>query len=54
MFQTTKEATEGTEIFELWENAGLRELLKNVMPHREYHSDFELEHEFKGLGRAFF
>jgi PAS domain S-box-containing protein len=54
-FAASPEATEGRLLYELgdrqWDVPRLRELLEAILPRDSHFSDFEVEHEFAGLGR---
>jgi PAS domain S-box-containing protein len=54
-FETTAPQTEGRSLFELrgrqWDIPRLRELLEEVLPRDSQFSDFEVNHEFQGIGR---
>jgi PAS domain S-box-containing protein len=54
-FQVNREATENRPLYELgngqWDIPELRRLLEDVLPHDKQFSDFEVEHEFVGIGR---
>ena len=47
--------TEGRSVFELgdrqWDIPALRVLLEEVLPSQRHFDDFEVDHDFKGLGR---
>ncbi len=55
MFSVTPEETEGRRLFELgdgeWAGPGLRALLQRVLPERKAFNDFEVTHDFEGIGR---
>jgi len=55
IFQVTKKATEKKLIFKLgngqWDNKKLRYLLEDILPHKSFFQDFELEHEFPTIGK---
>jgi PAS domain S-box-containing protein len=54
-FAVSPDTTEGRLIYELgdrqWDVPRLRELLEAILPRDSQFDDFELEHEFAGLGR---
>jgi PAS domain S-box-containing protein len=54
-FQVSREDTEGQPIFELgnrqWDIPELRQLLEDVLPANNLFNDFEVEHDFEGIGR---
>ncbi|AWM37801.1 Oxygen sensor histidine kinase NreB [Gemmata obscuriglobus] len=54
-FGATAPGTEGRSLFELggrqWDIPRLRERLEQVLPRDRHFSDFEVDHEFEGLGR---
>jgi PAS domain S-box-containing protein len=54
-FHVDREETENQPLYELgdgqWDIPELRRLLEEVLPHDEQFSDFEVEHEFEGIGR---
>lgn len=54
-FQVDPEDTEGRLVYELgdrqWDIPRLRELLGDILPANQAFDDFEVEHEFAGLGR---
>lgn len=54
-FQTTPEATEGKLLFEIgnrqWNLARLRTALQKVLPGKANMDDFEVTHEFSGIGK---
>jgi len=54
-FQVTCEETENRLIYELgngqWDIPALRTLLEDIIPASSVFSDFELEHDFPGIGR---
>jgi two-component sensor histidine kinase len=53
-FKVSPEATEGALLYELgdgqWDIPKLRELLEKILPERGTIEDYEVEHEFPGLG----
>lgn len=53
-FRLTPEEAEGKPIYELgnrqWDIPRLRELLEKIFPGVESHNDFEIQHDFRGLG----
>jgi two-component system CheB/CheR fusion protein len=53
-FQTTPPETEGRQIYELgnsqWDIPRLRELLEKIVPQNAEFENFEVEHDFPGLG----
>jgi PAS domain S-box-containing protein len=55
MFRTSREETEGCQIYELgnrqWDIPALRTLLESVIPHRASVEGFEVEHDFPTIGR---
>ena len=54
-FQVSPEETEGRLIYELgngqWDIPELREALEKILPQKWAFDDYEVEHEFEGLGR---
>lgn len=54
-FQVERAETEGRLIYELgnnqWDIPRLRELLSEILPHRESVEEFEVEHAFEGIGK---
>jgi diguanylate cyclase (GGDEF)-like protein/PAS domain S-box-containing protein len=54
-FQVNPEETENRLIYDLgnrqWNIPGLRELLENILPMNNSFEDFEVEHDFKSIGR---
>ncbi len=54
-FSATPEATEGKIIYEVadgqWNIPKLRELLENILPKNTSFENYEVDHEFAGLGR---
>ena len=54
-FALSPRDVEGQIIYELnhgqWDMAGLRELLEDILPRDSAFEDFEVEHDFPGLGR---
>ncbi|MFW6127398.1 MAG: sensor histidine kinase [Thermodesulfobacteriota bacterium] len=54
-FQVDPRETEGKYIYELgnhqWDIPRLRQLLEEIIPQNTFFDDFEVEHEFPGLGR---
>lgn len=56
-FETTPEETEGRLLFELgdgqWDIPELRELLESILPESKSFDDFEVTHEFEGIGERF-
>ena len=54
-FEVDPEETEGRLVYELgegqWDIPGLRELLEDVLPENHAFDDFEVEHDFPGIGR---
>jgi two-component system CheB/CheR fusion protein len=54
MFRVPKEETEGHLLYELgnhqWDIPKLRKLLGEILPHNEKFEDFEVEHDFPGIG----
>jgi len=55
MFHLLKDETQGQLLFELsnrqWDIPKLRRLLGEILPHNEKFEDFEVEHDFPGIGR---
>jgi two-component system CheB/CheR fusion protein len=55
VFRVEPEQVEGRRIFDLgdghWDIPRLRELLERLLPQNESFDDFEVEHDFPGLGR---
>ena len=55
IFLVRPEDTEGSLIFELddgqWEIPRLRELLEEILPKNTFFNDFEIDHDFPGIGR---
>lgn len=55
MFQVAPEDTEGREIYDLgngqWDIPELRDLLGKILPEKSAFDDFEVEHDFQGIGR---
>jgi two-component system, chemotaxis family, CheB/CheR fusion protein len=53
-FQAKPEETENRQIYELgnhqWEIPGLRILLEEILPQKTSFQDFEVEHDFQGIG----
>jgi two-component system CheB/CheR fusion protein len=53
-FKTSKEETENKSIFEInnrsWDIPALRKLLEEILPENTVFNDFEVEHEFSGIG----
>ena len=53
-FRTTIRETENTRIYDLgngqWNIRRLRELLEQIMPNNNSVDDFEVEHDFPGIG----
>jgi PAS domain-containing protein len=53
-FKTSKEKTENKSIFEInnqsWDIPALRNLLEEILPENSVFNDFEVEHEFSGIG----
>jgi len=53
-FKTSKEETENKSIFEInnrsWDIPALRKLLEEILPEKSVFNDFEVEHEFPGIG----
>jgi two-component system CheB/CheR fusion protein len=53
-FQTTEEGTEGKLLFELgdnqWDIPALRKMLEKILPEKASIVDFEVTHDFPGLG----
>ncbi|MCG7848744.1 MAG: PAS domain-containing protein [ANME-2 cluster archaeon] len=53
-FKTSKEETKNKSIFEIsngsWDIPALRNLLENILPENNVFNDFEVEHEFPGIG----
>jgi two-component system CheB/CheR fusion protein len=54
-FKVTKQETEGTLIYKLgnnqWDIPKLRKLLERILPKNTQFNDFEVEHDFLGIGR---
>jgi two-component system CheB/CheR fusion protein len=54
-FQVSREETQDRLLYELgngqWDIPELRRLLDEVLPHNHQFSDFEVEHDFEGIGR---
>lgn len=54
-FRVESEDTEGRLVYELgngqWDIPELRELLERILPDQTEFDDFEVEHEFQGIGR---
>ena len=54
-FEVTPEETEGRLIYELgdfqWDIPALRELLEDILPRKTTFDNFEVEHDFKKIGR---
>jgi two-component system CheB/CheR fusion protein len=54
-FQATPEQTEGKLLYDLgngqWAIPGLRTLLEDILPRKSSFEDFEVEHEFRAIGR---
>lgn len=54
IFKTLKEETENKYIFEIknrsWDIPALRKLLEEILPENTVFNDFEVEHEFPGIG----
>ena len=54
-FQVTPEETEGRFVYSLgnhaWDIPSLRKLLEEIIPQNAYFNDFEVDHEFPGIGR---
>ena len=54
-FEVTPEETEGRLIYELgdfqWDIPALRELLEDILPRKTTFDNFEMEHDFKKIGR---
>jgi two-component system CheB/CheR fusion protein len=53
-FKTSKEETENKSIFEVnnrsWDIPALRKLIEEILPENSVFNDFEVEHEFLGIG----
>jgi len=53
-FKTSKEETKNKSIFKindcLWDIPELRKLLEDILPENSVFNDFEVEHEFSGIG----
>jgi two-component system CheB/CheR fusion protein len=53
-FKTSKEETENKSIFEInnrsWDIPALRKLMEEIVPENTVFNDFEVEHEFSGIG----
>ena len=54
-FQVTPKETEGRFIFDIgnhqWDIPALRELLEEIIPKNTHFNNFEVDHEFQGIGR---
>src|SRR5476649_1973177 len=54
-FHVSPEETEGRLIYELgngqWDIPDLRTLLEDIAPKSSFFDDFQLEHDFPGIGR---
>ena len=54
IFETSKEETENKYIFEIknrsWDIPALRKLMEEILPENTVFNDFEVEHEFPGIG----
>ncbi len=54
-FMTTPEQTAGRSLFELangaWQMPKLRTLMEDILPRNSYFNDFEVSHDFPGLGQ---
>jgi len=54
-FRVTPEQTLGRRVYELgdgqWDIPALRQLLEDILPRNTQFEDFEVEHEFRGIGR---
>ncbi len=54
MFKTKEDATEGKSLFELgnkqWDIPGLRKMLEKILPEKTTVADYEVTHNFSGLG----
>lgn len=55
IFHVKKKDTEGKLIYKLgngqWSNPKLRHLLENILPHKTFFQDFEIEHDFPLIGK---
>jgi two-component system CheB/CheR fusion protein len=55
VFKVNPEETVGHLIYDLgnkqWDIPKLRELLETILPHKATFDDYEVEHDFKGIGR---
>ena len=55
LFQVNQSETEGRLIYDLgnrqWDIPALRELLERIIPRDEVIEDYEIEHDFEGIGR---
>ena len=54
-FRVDPDETEGRSLFDLgnrqWDIPRLRELLEEILPRDSHFNDFEVDHEFEGIGR---
>ena len=54
-FKVKPEETEGQHIYDLgnrqWDIPRLRELLENILPETTSFDNFEVEHDFRGIGK---
>ncbi|PSR12480.1 histidine kinase, partial [filamentous cyanobacterium CCP3] len=54
LFQVNAEETEGRSVFELgngqWDSPQLRSLLQDLLPQNQQIEDFEVSHDFEGIG----
>src|SRR3989344_2049240 len=54
-FRVTKKATEHTLVYKLgdgqWDIPSLRKLLEKILPRKTFFTDYEVDHEFPGVGR---
>lgn len=54
-FQVPKNETEGSFVYQLgdgqWDIPSLRKLLEKILPKNTFFSDYEVEHDFPGIGR---
>ena len=54
-FSVTPPQTEGRSVFDLgnrqWDIPRLREMLEEILPRDSHFDDFEVDHEFEGIGR---
>jgi signal transduction histidine kinase len=54
MFEVSLEETKGTLVYDLgngqWDIPRLRKLLEEILPEKKTFNDYEIEHEFEGIG----